>query len=755
MPNNKEVFYSETKAVAQSRSKKNSDKGIDAPVKRSRRNRSDNSLDESLVKQPTKNLKDSTFSSVHGMSGKDSGEDALPNVSSPSSDDMEIDQAPLDNQAPTPITVENQENWDQIDREIEISAEINGDVSDQLNGIHSSKRSTPKNSDGSHSSSLNDTAVEPPPEFNRELVERRNKQLLEELEDFNNNLERFPSISSHVSAIKREQAKERTIESGKYNSSSLGEKVNLPTSTLTADQEASTGKLRPFGKRGFTFISIFLVLVNYSGAQDQGNPTQRSQPPAIGLYNSGSLNRKRAGTMNEAEKARIEREAQFPYKMGVFVNTYHTDATQITNEDMRIICRYLEMSVSNYERHRGNTGHPEIRFSPITRIQAGMLVINCETQDAAKWLRFTIINGDGNEIGGLLGEGKKLCCETMEKARPHKTFIAISTDTADDWTVACNKLQGGGFSTASWHLLNTRVDSRSISWIFMDLGNSHTRFKGSRQMVFRSPLCASVITLKWLRGEDEKGNKIVAGKESKLISNRFLFKALVTRLRTQLRRSCRKQRTISTGARPSTAICELKILGRHHDFPQQQSAPVTLRTLIVSSIISPCVCHKSSIDIELKSEFSRANGSGGPQASQCSQTKLEIIKTKLIHPMYLSAFGPLYHFLLNKITEYSKNSAVSTLKLNKQSKARTAPILLIPTQGNQFIRASLMLSLCLNYKVTRNSHRSRICQNYFSQPNFNGPRSSHCTIHFVIGSPEGFITNTIIHQYTLWPDYGD
>lgn len=204
----------------------------------------------------------------------------------------------------------------------------------------------------------------------------------------------------------------------------------------------------------------------------------------------------------DAAQAKRDREFNFPVKMAILSSKYHSEAEQLTLDDMKALSRYLEIELENFRKTEQQIA---VEFSSDTRVQAGMVIIDCKDIGSAKWLKVAV-DAIPDQAQGLLGRNIGLKCTKISTAKQHKTFLLVNTNNLDSWDMTVEKMANLGYDTLRWVHLNTRLD-RYTTNIFMDTGDTYKKLLGnSRQVVHKSPMNAYTITLKWLRGEDETGN---------------------------------------------------------------------------------------------------------------------------------------------------------------------------------------------------------------------------------------------------------
>lgn len=228
--------------------------------------------------------------------------------------------------------------------------------------------------------------------------------------------------------------------------------------------------------------------------------------------------------MNSAlQAAKREREENFPFKMAIFSTKYHAAVETLSLDTLRRITAYLaselEKFVGGLPKNDALSKVPG--FSQDTRLYAGMVIIDCQDEFAAKWLKLVIGNMK-NLSPDSLGGADDVKCVKIQAARPYKTFLVINTCYGDSWDMTVAKLQIQGYDTDQWVWLHSKAErSGANSFIFLDRGETFKKLSGAtRQAVYKGNFNAWSITIKWLRGEDESGEH----------PSRFIFQTSINSL---------------------------------------------------------------------------------------------------------------------------------------------------------------------------------------------------------------------------------
>lgn len=488
MPFNKEIMYRSPKT--KSRNPATEQSSLESRNKRGR-NFLDLSHNSSIIARKPKNRRESE------------DEEFAEEIAAAK---MEIDQgasgtANSDKGKDSPTS----EIWDEVDQ-------LSINLSDSMRDLTQGQRSTPVGSKAeSTEASLNDTVVEPPPHLAPLLAAAMQRQLIAELES-------EMTVESAVIMA--------PTPSQRQTLSPFEEQQSFIPFTDT-EQSTSRGKISETKKRGDTLMGT-----NFRFVAFQGTPVARSLH--YRTTTSAITGRKRP---NESRmdyiQVKREREANYPIKMAIFSSEYHERADQLTQGDLKLISSYLELEMASYQRNEPQAN--QTLFSSDTRVQAGMMIVDCKDEYSAKWLKVAI-DSMPTQAPDLLGRSITLRCLKVLAAKPFKTFLLISTNTMDSWDTTLSKMSNLGYATDGWVHLNTRMD-RHVNHIFMDTGETYRKLSGSsRQQVHKSPMNAWTLTLKWLRGEDETGMqkmKLIA----KICLTLFNFKAQAARMQSRCGRS--------------------------------------------------------------------------------------------------------------------------------------------------------------------------------------------------------------------------
>lgn len=225
---------------------------------------------------------------------------------------------------------------------------------------------------------------------------------------------------------------------------------------------------------------------------------------------------------NALEK-RIQRDADWPVKVGIFATKYQTGDEKfllnLTEKDS--IGKFIDTSVQKLvaQNLRENVAtvieiHDEIRLS------AGMAVVNCKNDDSAKWLMRAVASAKRMRAV-VVRDHIELQATTIKDAVPFKAFTIINSNKSDSWEVTKEMLAKKGVVVDKLVVVNTR-NERNTVYTAVDTGRKvHECLEyGKRMRNFQ--MLAGNITLKLTYGEDEKCKKLNRNRgQNNLFSLRF------------------------------------------------------------------------------------------------------------------------------------------------------------------------------------------------------------------------------------------